>query len=216
VKWLRDNDPTFGTATWCRPVPTRKASRARPAPSPDAAEGYPTQTGRCCPWDSALSPSCYQPELAALPRLPIGRLHSREASQGYSAALPWLDDLVRLWEAYLQYGGFPAAVAAARQAQPIPGWFIDDLFAVLYRDAFAFSRLSESQTSALVARLWAGMGSPVNTSRIGADVDVSHDAVARHIGYLRDSYLLWSCPQAADGAYIRRGRSPRSCTPSTP
>ncbi|MGH3248909.1 MAG: hypothetical protein ACRDOI_22275 [Trebonia sp.] len=52
------------------------------------------------------------------------------------------------------------------------------------------------------------MGSPVNTSRVGADVDVSHDAVARHIGYLRDSYLLWSCPQTADGAYIRRDRSP--------
>jgi uncharacterized protein len=49
---------------------------------------------------------------------------------------------------------------------------------------------------------------PVNTSRIGADTDVSHDAVARHIGYLRDSYLLWSCPQTADGSYIRRDRSP--------
>ena len=131
-----------------------------------------------------------------------------EAAQGYNAALPWLDDLVRLWEVYLQYGGFPVAVAAARQAQPTPAWFIDDLFAVLHRDAFASSRLSESQTSALVARLWAGMGSPVNTSRIGADTDVSHDAVARHVGYLRDSYLLWSCPQTADGAYIRRDRSP--------
>lgn len=103
-----------------------------------------------------------RPELTTLPRLPVGRLHSMEAAQAYGAALPWLDDLVRLSEVYLQYGEFPAAVAAARQAQPVPGWFTGDLFAVLFRDAFASSRLSESQTTALVARLWAGMGSPVN------------------------------------------------------
>jgi len=113
----------------------------------------------------------------------------------------------RCLEVYLQYGGFPAAVAAARQAQPVPAWFIDDLFSVLHRDAFAASRLSESQTSALVARLWASIASPVNTSGIGMDVGISHDAVARHIGYLRDSCLLWSCPQTADGAFIRRDRS---------
>jgi hypothetical protein len=34
------------------------------------------------------------------------------------------------------------------------------------------------------------MSSPVNLRSIGADVDVSHDAVARHIGYLHDSYPL--------------------------
>jgi predicted AAA+ superfamily ATPase len=208
VKWLRDNDPTFSTATV-----VLTGSNAESLTS--ASGTLAGRRGRVSDTDRTLLPIGFRtfaqllrPELAALPRLPIGRLRSREAAQGYNAALPWLDDLVRLWEIYLQYGGFPVAVAAARQAQPIPAWFIDDLFAVLHRDAFASSRLSESQTSALVARLWAGMGSPVNTSRIGADTDVSHDAVARHIGYLRDSYLLWSCPQTADGAYIRRDRSP--------
>ena len=208
VKWLRDNDPTFSTATV-----VLTGSNAESLTS--ASGTLAGRRGRVSDTDRTLLPVGFRtfaqflrPELAALPRLPVGRLHSREASQGYNAALPWLDDLVRLWEVYLQYGGFPVAVAAARQAQPTPAWFIDDLFAVLHRDAFASSRLSESQTSALVARLWAGMGSPVNTSRIGADTDVSHDAVARHIGYLRDSYLLWSCPQTADGTYIRRDRSP--------
>lgn len=208
VKWLRDNDPAFGTATV-----VLTGSNAESLTS--ASGTLAGRRGRVSDTDLTLLPMGFRtfaellrPELSALPGLAVGRLHSKEASQAYSMALPWLDDLVRLWEVYLQYGGFPASVAAARQAQPIPGWFIDDLFAVLFRDAFASSRLSESQTSALVARLWAGMGSPVNTSRIGADVDVSHDAVARHIGYLRDSYLLWSCPQTADGAYIRRDRTP--------
>jgi predicted AAA+ superfamily ATPase len=208
VKWLRDNDPTFTSATV-----VLTGSNAESLTS--AAGTLAGRRGRVADTDRTLLPMGFRtfaqlltPELAALPRLAIGRMHSPEAAEAYRAALPWLDDLVRLWEVYLQYGGFPAAVAAARQAQPIPAWFVDDLFSVLHRDAFAASRLSESQTSALVARLWASIGSPANTSGIGVDVGISHDAVARHIGYLRDSYLLWSCPQTADGAFLRRERSP--------
>jgi predicted AAA+ superfamily ATPase len=208
VKWLRDNEPAFSTAT--------VVLTGSDAESLTSASGaLAGRRGRVPDTDRTLLPIGFRtfaqllaPELAVLPRLPVGRLHTKEASAAYQAALPWLDDLVRLWEVYLQYGGFPPAVAAARQGQPVPGWFADDLFAVLHRDAFAASRLSESQVSALVARLWAGMGSPVNTSRIGADTDVSHDAVRRHIGYLRDSYLLWSCPQTAEGSFIRRYRAP--------
>lgn len=208
IKWLRDNEPSFADATV-----VLTGSNAEGLTS--AAGTLAGRRGRVTGTDRTLLPIGFRtfarllvPELAGLPQLPVGRLHTREAAEAYHAALPWLDDLVRLWEVYLQYGGFPAAVAAARQAQPVPGWFVDDLFSVLHRDAFAASRLSESRTSALVARLWASMGSPVNMSRIGTDVDVSHDAVARHIGYLRDSYLLWSCPQTADGTFISRERSP--------
>lgn len=208
IKWLRDNDPAFAEATVIL-----TGSNAEGLTS--AAGTLAGRRGRVPDTDRTLLPMGFrtfaqllQPELATLPRLPIGRLRSREAAEAYQSALPWLDDLVKLWEVYLQYGGFPAAAAAARQAQPIPSWFVDDLFSVLHRDAFAASRLSESQTSALVSRLWESMASPVSTSSIGADVDVSHDAVARHIGYMRDAYLLWSCPQTAGDSYIRRDRSP--------
>jgi predicted AAA+ superfamily ATPase len=134
-------------------------------------------------------------------------LHTPDAADTYNAALPWLSDLVQLWEVYLQYGGFPTAVAAARAGQPVPGWFVDDLFSVVHRDAFASSRLSESQTCALVGRLWASMGTPANLSSIGADIGISTDAVTRHVGYLRDAYLLWSCPQRARSSFVRRERS---------
>jgi predicted AAA+ superfamily ATPase len=207
VKWLRDNDPAFTSATV-----VLTGSNAEGLTS--AAGTLAGRRGRVSDTDRTLLPMGFRtfaellrPELAALPRVPVDGLHSPEAAAAYRAALPWLDDLVRLWEVYLQYGGFPAAVAAARQAQPVPAWFVDDLFSVLHRDAFAASRLSESQTSALVARLWASIGSPANTNSIGVDVGISHDAVARHVGYLRDSYLLWSCPQSADESFIRRERS---------
>lgn len=206
VKWLRDNDPSFATATV-----VLTGSNAEGLTG--AAGTLAGRRGRVEGTDRTLLPIGFRtfagllkPELAVLPRMELGQLHSPTAPDVYQAALPWLPDLVQLWELYLRYGGFPAAVAAARQAQRIPAWFVDDLFSVLHRDAFAASRLSESKTGALVARLWESMSTPVNYRSIGADVDVSHDAVARHVRYLRDSYLLWSCPQAADGCYLRRER----------
>jgi uncharacterized protein len=146
-------------------------------------------------------------ELAALPRLAISELHSPAAAEAYRATVPWLSDLVQLWELYLQCGGFPIAVAAVHAAQSVPGWFADDLFSVVHRDAFASSRLSESQTCAMVGRLWASIGTPANLHNIGADIGISQDAVTRHVGYLRDAYLLWSCPQRAQAGFIRRERS---------
>jgi len=207
IKWLRDNDPSFAAATVVL-TGSNAESLTR------AAGTLAGRRGRVADTDRTLLPIGFrtfaellQPELTTLPRLPLSRLHSSEGADAYQAALPWLDDLVRLWEVYLQYGGFPAAVAAARLAQPIPGWFVDDLFSVLHRDAFAASRLSERQTCALVSRLWASMATPANFGSIGADVGVSHDAVRRHVGYLGDSYLLWPCPQKAGSAFIPRERS---------
>jgi len=107
----------------------------------------------------------------------------------------WLDELVRLWELYLRYGGFPASVAAALAGRPVPEWFTDALFAVVHADAFATSHLSETQTTALIDRLWASISTPVNLTNIGSDVAVDKNVVSRHVGYLRDAYLLWSCPR---------------------
>lgn len=207
IKWLRDNDPSFATATVILTGSNAESLTG-------AAGILAGRRGQVEGTDRTLLPIGFRsfaelldPELSALPRLPLNQLHGKTAADAYQSALPWLADLVRLWELYLQYGGFPAAVAAARRAHRIPGWFVEDLFSVLHRDAFAASRLNESKTSALVGRLWASMASPVNLRSIGTDVDVSQDAVSRHIGYLRDAYLLWSCPQMADGSFLRRERS---------
>lgn len=207
VKWLRDNDPSFTTATV-----VLTGSNAESLTS--AAGTLAGRRGQIDGTDRTLLPIGFRsfaellrPELSVLPRLPLSDLHGRAAADTCHASLPWLADLVQLWELYLQYGGFPAAVAAARLAQRIPGWFVEDLFSVMHRDAFASSRLSESKTSGLVARLWASMAAPVNVKSIGTDVDVSQDAVGRHIGYLRDAYLLWSCPQTSGSQFLRRERS---------
>ncbi len=51
------------------------------------------------------------------------------------------------------------------------------------------------------------MAAPANMSRIGADLDLKHDVVARHVRYLGDAYLLWHCPQKAERAWTARERA---------
>jgi predicted AAA+ superfamily ATPase len=141
------------------------------------------------------------------PRLCLSELRSARAGTAYAELLPWLDDLVVGWETYLLYGGFPLAVAAARNGEPIPGWFVEDIFNVIFRDAFGASQLSQTSTMALVERLMQAMAAPANMSKIGSDIAVSHEVVARHIRYLGDAYLLWQCPQKAERSWTMRPRS---------
>jgi predicted AAA+ superfamily ATPase len=141
------------------------------------------------------------------PALPVGDLHSPSASDAYHGALPWLDPLVEVWELYLLYGGFPRSVAAARAGHPIPAAFVDDLFNVVSADAFKASRLASVTEMALLERLWSMIASPANLSSVAQDIGTSHDIVARHVGYLRDAFLLWRCPQRADAGWLPRDRA---------
>ena len=144
------------------------------------------------------------PDMPDVGRLELSGLRDREA---YASLLPWLDDLVRAWELYLAHGGFPVAVAAARAGTAIPDWFVEDMFNVVFRDTFATSRSSVTTTVALLARIAEGMSAPANLNTIARDVGVTQDLVTRHVGYLRNAYLLWHCPQKADRTWTGRPRA---------
>ena len=208
IKWMRDNDPGFRAAAV---VLTGSNAAALTA----AAGTLAGRRGRLTHLDRTLLPMGFRTFVAhmpagstiASPQLPLDALRSRHAADAYTGLLPWLDDLVRLWEVYLAYGGFPVAVAAARAGQPIPDYFVDDVFDVIANDTFAGSRLGALAEMALLERLWESMATPANLSSIAADVDISADVVARHVGYLRDAFLLWACPRRADDAWLPRERA---------
>ena len=84
---------------------------------------------------------------------------------------------------------------------------MEDIFNIIFRDAFGASQLSQTSTMALVERLMQAMAAPTNMSKIGNDISVSHEVVARHIRYLGDAYLLWHCPQKAERSWTMRPRS---------
>lgn len=200
VKWLRDNDGSFRDATVV-------LTGSNASGLTEAAGALAGRRGTAGNLDRTLLPMGFRSfvqqvigtdQAPSVSQVPLGGLRTVGARDAYADLLPWLHDLVVLWEQYLGYGGYPVAVAAARAGQPVPVSFVADLFNIIANDAFAHSRLASATEMALLARLWASLSSFANLSNIAEDVGVNRELVARHIGYLRDAYMLWECPQKDD------------------
>ncbi len=208
IKWLRDNDTGFRDATV---VLTGSNSAALTS----AAGTLAGRRGSTTNLDRTLLPIGFRTFVSlvglaphpATPAISPAQIHSAAGRAAYNALLPWLDQLVRLWDVYLAYGGFPRSVAAAAHGEPVPADFVEDLFNVIAGDAFRNSRLGVTTEMALLERLWLSMAAPANLSKIGNDIGVAEPGVARHVNYLENAYLLWRCPQRTDGKWLARGRA---------
>ncbi len=207
IKWMRDNVPAFGAATVV--VTGSNAGAITRAIGLWAGRRGPAERR-----DRTLLPIGFRtfcrlalertPEVG---RLPLADLHTDIAGDAYRALLPWLGDLARAWGSYLNYGGFPTAVVAASRGRAIPPDFVDDMLDVIFRDAFSQSRINKVAAASLVARLMAGMANPLNLQSIAEDVSIGATTVERHLDYLRDSYLVWRCPQKDPHAWLARPKA---------
>lgn len=208
LKWLRDNDAQFRNDTV---VLTGSNARALT----EAAGTLAGRRGRGGNLDRILLPMGFRTfatkvlrgEVPSGSSLPVGGLRTREARELYENTIPWLDPLVRAWEQYLLYGGFPRAVSALMDGEPVPTSFVDDLFDVVSADAFKTSRLPAVTEMALLERLWKSIASPANLTSIGEDISIGNNVVARHVEYLRDAFLLWECPQRDDNKWLPRPKA---------
>lgn len=203
IKWLRDNLPSFGDGTV---VLTGSNAEALT----EAIGEWPGRRGRIVNPDRTLLPIGFrtftrlllpEPPPAGL-RLGLADLRTSVARDAFQALVPWLADLVRSWDTYLAYGGFPIAAAAAKRGEPIPEWFVNDIFTVIFKDVFGESRASETTIMNMFARFMEGMASPVNLTSIAEDSEVSRPTVTRHLDYLRNGYLAWACPQRSEKRWL--------------
>lgn len=208
VKWLRDNDSGFAEDTV---VLTGSSANQLTEAAGVLAGRRGRGEGQA---DRTLLPIGFrgfarlmEPDLPDDVSLGLTELRSPQAEDAFDALIPWLDVLVRTWDQYLHYGGFPVAVAAASAGQPIPASFLDDIFNVIFRDAFASSQLSAGTTASLVERLMESMASPLNVNSVAEDVGINGERVRRHLEYLRDAYLIWRCPQKAPKTWTPREKS---------
>ncbi len=216
MKWLRDNDPEFATDTIVltgsdAPALTRVIGQL------PGRRGKNTDLGRTLlPVGFRTFVDLTEDDVPGIGPITLSEIHSPDAREALDAIAPWLDILVRAWDSYLEYGGFPESVEAAKRGEPVPAGFANDLFDVVFRDAFEAGDLSESKTGALYSRVVEGMGSPANLASIANDVGVSSSTVNRHTEYLRDAFLSWTCPRRTEKSWLALGGAQEKIYTSDP
>lgn len=199
IKWLRDNtamgdDCVVLTGSSGRDLEsTRKAlAGRRGAPARSDRLLMPMTFGRFC---ASVG--------ANLPQTPTIRprdLLSREAEDMVGELLPWLDQIVSLWETYLRIGGFPRAVGGYLDHGDVETSFVTDLWDVIHGDALRRESFSAAQSMHLLRRLSRNLTSPVNLTAVAEDIGVgSHGTAGRRIRDLVDAYCAWPCHQRGDG-----------------
>lgn len=208
VKWLRDNDPEFGQDTVVLTGSSAdQLTKAAGVLAGRRGHGEGQADRTLLPIGFRGFAQLMEPDLPRDVSLGLTELRGPHADDAFDALSPWLDVLTKTWDQYLHYGGFPVAVAAAVGGRPVPASFLDDIFNVIFRDAFASSQLSAGTTASLMERLMESMASPLNVNSVAEDVGITGERMRRHLEYLRDAYLIWRCPQKAPKTWTPREKS---------
>lgn len=193
IKSLRDNDPDFAADT----VVLTGSSAARLHEVRKALAG---RRGSVSNSDRTLLPMRFTDMVRAaatsLPEFPVtspADLADIDLRERLGPLLPYLNDLVALWEVYLRVGGFPQAVASWRTTGDIDPSFTDTMWDVVYGDAIAGARFSAPQTATLLSRLSANLCSPLNVADLARDIDVTQPTAKERLSNLAESFLAWPC-----------------------
>ncbi|HEX9766976.1 MAG TPA: AAA family ATPase [Nitriliruptorales bacterium] len=193
IKWLRDNDARFRRDTV---VLTGSSATNLTA----SVKALADRRGQASDPDRVLLPMGFRTFTGLVIEDPvpddIGRLRLRDLTPKRlrvetTRLAPWLDQLVSAWEAYLQVGGFPRAVASYLTERAPDLALQRGLLDVIHGDAFADAHWARPQTMALLTRLAEGLGSPANRAAIAGDIGTSSSTVGRRLDDLREAFVVW-------------------------
>lgn len=193
IKNLRDNNPDFAADT----VVLTGSSAARLHEIRKALAGRRGPVERSdrimLPMSFSDFAGLFVPGLPKIQPLPPHRLADTDLRPLAGSLLPYLNDLVGLWEAYLRVGGFPQAVSGWRTTGDIEPAFTQAVWDIVYGGAINAERFSAPQTLTMLAELATNLCSPLNVSDLARDVDAGFAAVKTRLADLAESFLLWPC-----------------------
>lgn len=203
IKWLRDNTAFGGDCV----VLTGSSARDLSA----AQKQLAGRLGNARRSDRLLLPMGFRAfaramGAGAVPRPDAVRprdFRGPAVDSALTELLPWLDELLTLWELHLRVGGFPRAVDDQLRHGAVQEDFVRTLWDVTAGEALRGAGTTAAQSQALLARLAKNLGSPltVATLREEMGVDSHHTAKAR-LEDLVFAYLAWPC-------HRREGNVPR-------
>jgi predicted AAA+ superfamily ATPase len=208
IKNLRDNDAGFARDT----VVLTGSSAAGLHEARKALAG---RRGDAVKADRAMLPMRFTDVVAAagltLPAIP--RIRARDLRHQTVQALvrdliPFLGELVPLWETYLRVGGFPQAVTAWRRSGEPGRGLVEALWDVVHGDAISSARFAATQTQALLSGLARGLCNPLNVANLARDLAVTPVTAGERLADLADHFLIWPCYKVADGHRRDHGPGP--------
>jgi len=199
VKWLRDN------TAMAEDCVVLTGSSARDLD--DARKALAGRRGQATDSDRLLMPMGFRSFCASLraslPELPVVQPQdflSDEVEDAVDDLLPWLDEIVTLWEVYARIGGFPQAVAGYLESGDVSPAFVGDLWDVIHGDALRRENFSPAQSARLLRRLARSLAGPVNMTALAEEIGVgSHSTASRRVKDLVDGYCAWPCYRQGDG-----------------
>ena len=165
------------------------AGRRGPVEDPDRAL-LPMNFGDFCRSLSADVPD--------IDGLRADELMSAGARDTWLQLAPYTDNLLAAWQAYLEVGGYPKAVADWRRANRVekPTWHA--LWDVVRGDAIT-SGMSEAVLGAVLQGIAERLTSLTSINSFAEEIGIGREQLARRLDALSSAFLTWSCPRA-DGA----------------
>lgn len=137
-----------------------------------------------------------RPDLPLPPRLPPDQLQSAVARAAVEALDPFTEDLDLAWQAYLEHGGFPRAVAEQARDGDVSHAFCRDIASWLAPDV-----TPEEQPESvlrLLGHVGRRMTSPLDVKNTGDALGIGRTAMATRINRLRNTIAAFQCPQIDD------------------
>ena len=201
IKQLRDQHQGFREA--CVVLTGSSARDLR-----EATKDLADRLGGAADSDRLLLPMSFRAFCQALgdfDEAPVGHLRPRDmlttsAARAIDELEPWSNALDDAWQLYLSVGGFPRAVGEFVRDGSVGRGFVDGLWDVIAGDAIRGSDVTEAHVAALLSRLSANLGSPVNASAIATDIGLrDSDRVNQRIDDLTHSFLAWRCYRERSG-----------------
>lgn len=143
------------------------------------------------------------PELAVdLPneRIPLQDIQSETAKAYFSDLAVFSDEIAGAWERFLDIGGFPRAVADAKNGVDVGKSTARGIWNILTGDVLHVGQMSDRDVKALLIKLVEGMTSPLNVTKITSNLAIgSRNTVLDRIDRLCASFYMWRVSVSHDG-----------------
>lgn len=140
--------------------------------------------------------------------LRFGSAYGDGAHEVFESAFPWWSQLDDAWQNYLIVGGFPRAVSDFVAKGAVGQDFLDAMWDVARGVMIGVGGASDAELSALLDKIVAGLGSPLNATKTARQIGLSAGRqVDTLLDHLASAFLVWRCYQS--GADAPRTRAQR-------